>query len=251
MSFFKHSNIFQKLSDSSKKFLLLGIFGTAFGFLEAIVVVYLRQIYYPQGFGFPIQILPPRMISIEILREMCTMLMLISISVIAGKNLLQKICFFIFSFGVWDIFYYAGLKLILDWPHSFFEWDVLFLIPVVWIGPVLAPLIISITMILIALAFIKFQERGWVGKIKFHFWLFICIGIVLLFITFIWDYSKLIVDGGFLSDIWNLTENKEFLEIFSQYKPTSYNWLLFSIGEILVILPVMIILWQSRKLSRK
>ncbi len=243
--------MFERLKDTSKKFLLLGISGIAFGFLESIVVVYLRQIYYPQGFEFPLQILSPKMISIEILREMCTMLMLISISVIAGKNSLQKICFFIYSFGVWDIFYYAGLKLLLDWPNSFLEWDVLFLIPVVWIGPVLAPLIISITMILISWAFISSQEKGLMLKFKIYFWIFICIGIVLLFITFIWDYSKLIVDGGFLYDVLCLSENKEFLEIFSQYKPTSYNWLLFSVGEILIVFPVLIILWQSRKLSRK
>lgn len=243
--------MFEHLKDTSKKFFLLGIFGIAFGFLESIVVVYLRQIYYPQSFSFPLQVFSPKMLSVEIFREICTMFMLASVSLLAGKNLLQKICFFFYSFGVWDIFYYAGLKLILDWPNSFFEWDVLFLIPVVWIGPVLAPLIISITMILISWVFISSQEKGLMLKFKIYFLIFIFIGIVLLFITFIWDYSKLIIDGGFLYDILHLSENKKFLEIFSQYKPTSYNWLLFSVGEILVVFPVLIILWQSRKLSRK
>jgi hypothetical protein len=50
-------------------------------------------------------------------------------------------------FGVWDIFYYLWLKVLLGWPASVFDWDVLFLIPLPWIGPVVAPLLVALAMV--------------------------------------------------------------------------------------------------------
>lgn len=67
-----------------RHFYLLGLFGIAMGALEAIVVVYLRQIYYPLGFDFPLTLIFPQMISVEWLREVATILMLISIGMIDG-----------------------------------------------------------------------------------------------------------------------------------------------------------------------
>jgi membrane protein implicated in regulation of membrane protease activity len=53
-------------------------------------------------------------------------------------------------FAIWDIFYYIFLWLLIGWPESFFTWDILFLLPVTWVGPVLAPVINSLTMIVLA-----------------------------------------------------------------------------------------------------
>ena len=127
-----------------RTFVWLGIFSVAMAFLEAIVVVYLRQLYYPQGFDFPLSPLAPKTIAMEWLREIATIIMLVAVGAIAGKNPLQKFASFLYSFAVWDIFYYVGLKLILDWPSSLLTWDILFLFPVRWIGPVLAPVICSL-----------------------------------------------------------------------------------------------------------
>ncbi len=85
------------------------------GFLEAIVVVYLRQIYHPQGFDFPLGAVSPIMLSFEWLREIATIVMLVALAALAATNFLQKFCYFLYSFAVWDIFYYLGLKLLLDW----------------------------------------------------------------------------------------------------------------------------------------
>jgi len=153
-----------------RTFVLLGIFGIAMGFLEAIVVVYLRQIYYPQGFDFPLNPLSSKTLSVEWLREIATIIMLVTIGVIAGKNHLQKLSYFLYSFATWDIFYYVGLKLLLNWPPSFLTWDILFLIPVAWIGPVLAPITCSLTMILLAGCIVCLQERGYTVKIKLSEW---------------------------------------------------------------------------------
>ncbi len=227
--------------------LWLTIFAIAMAFLEAIVVVYLRQIFYPQGFSFPLNPLTPRIISIEWLREIATIVMLVSVGIIAGKNNLQKFAWFLFSFGVWDIFYYVGLKLLLDWPSSFFTWDILFLIPVVWVGPVLAPVINSLTMMLLAGVIVYLQWREHDFRINFTEWVLMISGAIAIFITFIWDYSRIIISNGFISDFWRLAENEHLQKIISEYQPDYYNWYLFAFGEMLVILAIGLILKRVKK----
>ena len=114
---------------SRRIFVLLGIFSLAMGILEAIVVVYLRAIYYPQGFEFPLSSISPQMLYVEFLREIATIIMLVTLAAIAGKNSLQKLSYFLYSFAIWDISYYVWLKRLLNWPPSFLTWDLLFLIP--------------------------------------------------------------------------------------------------------------------------
>lgn len=225
-----------------RTFVLLGIFSVAMGFLEGIVVVYLRQINFPQGFNFPVTPLPLNIFHIELLREVATITMLITVGIIAGKNSLHKFACFLYCFAIWDIFYYAGLKLFLDWPPSFLTWDVLFLIPIAWISPVLAPIICSLTMILLAGSIIYLNERGYKVKIKLIEWGLIIIGALIIFITFIWDSSRLIIQEGLLSSFWTLADNEHFNKIISQYKPTYFNWYLFALGEVLILFALVQIL---------
>ncbi len=236
-----------ELSKIRRNFLLLGIFSVAMGFLEAIVVVYIRQIYYPGGFNFPLNLLSPDMLKIEWLREIATIIMLVSISLIAGNNYLQKFSYFLFSFAIWDIFYYVGLKLFLNWPPSFLTWDILFLIPLPWIGPVLAPIISSFTMILLTVCLIYFQTQHKI-KIKIFEWGLIFIGAFVIFVTFIWDYAEIIIKKNFLSSFWSLSKNTHFRNIILQYKPDYYNWYLFFLGEILILIAIILI-FKHAKLS--
>ena len=84
---------------------------------------------------------------VEIGREAATMLMLAAIALAVAGNARQWTAGFAIAFGVWDIVFYAGLKLLLGWPASVFTWDILFLIPVPWVGPVIAPVLVSVAMI--------------------------------------------------------------------------------------------------------
>jgi hypothetical protein len=227
------------MAEVKRSFIFLGVFGIAMGFLETIVVVYLRQIYYPQGFDFPLSLLSPGMIGIEWLREIATIIMLMAIGVIAGKDNFQRFFYFLYTFAIWDIFYYVGLKLLLDWPTSFLTWDILFLIPVPWIGPVLAPIICSLTLILFAVTIIYFQGRGCPVKIKLYEWGLALLGALIILGTFIWDYGKTIIQNDFLSGFWTLSENKHFWQVISQYRPLYYNWYLFAIGEILILYVIL------------
>jgi len=217
-----------------KRFIPASIFGIAFGFLEAIVVVYLREIYYPNGFSFPLTLLDPQMLKVEIVREFCTIIMLTSVGWILGKTSGEKFSFFIFVFGVWDIFYYVALKIFLDWPETIFEWDVLFLIPITWIGPVLAPVICSIGMILIALIYVYLHEKNHQTKFTPIQIVLISLGVLIIIYTFIYDYLNLFNEHNFWSDFSKITEKKEFWDVIQSYVPQKFNWILFSVGCVLI-----------------
>jgi hypothetical protein len=129
-----------------RKLVWVGFFGVAFGFVESSVVVYLRAIYYPDGFTWPLKVISDEHLAVELLREAATILMLIAVAVVAGKKGWQRFGYFLLAFGVWDIFYYVWLKAILDWPVSIADWDILFLIPLPWIGPVISALLVALLM---------------------------------------------------------------------------------------------------------
>jgi hypothetical protein len=124
----------------------VAIFSVAFAFVEASVVIYLRAHYYPEGFAFPLKMIPAGYLRVEIAREAATIIMLGTLGVIAGWRPWEKFGFFLFAFGIWDIAFYAWLLGTVGWPGSLFDWDILFLIPLPWIGPVIAPLAISLLM---------------------------------------------------------------------------------------------------------
>jgi len=131
----------------TRRIIWLITFAVAMAYVESAVVVYLRSIYYPQGFAFPLVLMPSGMVAIEIGREAATLVMLLGVAVLAGTDRWDRIAAFCVAFGVWDIAYYIWLWVFLRWPPSPFTWDVLFLIPVPWIGPVMAPVIVSMVLI--------------------------------------------------------------------------------------------------------
>ncbi|MCS6950183.1 MAG: hypothetical protein NZ520_06980 [bacterium] len=139
------------------------LFAAAMGYVEAAVVVYLRDHYYPDGFPIPVQLgrmpirftripefegrMPQRTIRTEIGREAATIVMLLTLALIGSNTFWQGLGVFLLAFGVWDITYYLFLKLLIRWPESLKTLDVLFLIPVPWIGPVWLPVSVSAVMI--------------------------------------------------------------------------------------------------------
>jgi len=84
---------------------------------------------------------------VELVREAATLLMLLTLGALAGRTWRSRLAYSAIAFGVWDLFYYLFLKVISGWPASLFDWDVLFLLPVPWWGPVLAPMCIAVLMI--------------------------------------------------------------------------------------------------------
>jgi hypothetical protein len=146
---------------------LVIVFAAAMGILEAAVVVYLRRIYYPGGFAFPLAPMEPAILRVEVTREAATLVMLACVAGLAAERAWPRLMAFLVAFGVWDVTYYAGLKLFLDWPASWLTPDILFLIPKFWVGPVLAPVLVSALWIVAGLTLhrrpVRMRPADWIG----------------------------------------------------------------------------------------
>ena len=172
---------------TSRTILWIALFSIAFAFVEASVVVYLRAIYYPEGFAFPLKLMSSHHIAVELSREVATIVMLAAAGMLAGKSRWEKFSYFLIAFGVWDTFYYVWLKLTLHWPATLFDWDILFLIPLPWIGPVIAPVLASIVMIAGGLLIIRRQEREGLFRATRLMQLLVLIGTVVILFSFLYD----------------------------------------------------------------
>ena len=223
------------------------LFSIAMGFLEASVVVYLRQLYYPEGFSFPLKIMALDALSVEYLREFSSLVMLFSLAIIAGRNFHERFAYFLLCFGIWDIFYYIWLKVLLNWPQSLLTWDILFLIPVIWAGPVLAPVLCAVTMVGIGSSILSFQQKGYRVRITILEWLLLFIGGCIILITFLWEYFMIIIQGGFLSRIATLATDPYFKQVIAEHIPASFNWHLFMIGEGFIFCCGVLFFWRTRK----
>lgn len=230
-----------------KTMIWLTIFSIAMGFLETSVVVYLRELYYPEGFKFPLVPVTRDIATTEFFRELATIIMLIGIGVMVGKNAIQRFVFFLYSFAIWDIFYYVFLKILLNWPESLFTWDILFLIPVPWVGPVIAPCIISLSMIVFTFVVVYFQEKGKHVHITFMEWLLFIFGSITTVLSFMWDYIIYVSSYGADKGIWTLSSNKNMFDEVKNYVPQNFNWWLFWIGQGIICLVIWMIYKRTRR----
>ena len=240
-----HDNLSYRL-----KFFWLAVFAVAMGFLEGIVVVYLRELYYPEGFDFPLKLMSPELVTIEWIREIATLVMLAGVGILTGRNGIQRLLYALFAFGIWDISYYVALKLLIGWPASLLTWDLLFLIPVSWLGPVLAPVLNSVTMILMALFLIGRQERGYRIKFSLPDWILIFGGALIILYTYLVDYTRLLIESGALAARSSPEAAERLINMITNYIPESYKWPLFIIGEGLILAATANVLIKSRKYTR-
>jgi len=212
------------------------LFGVSFGYVEAAVVVYLRAMYQPlrhklrpdqpAGELFPL-ITPDQLESagpetswlryVEVAREAATMMMLASVALVAAGDRGLWLPSFAIAFGTWDLFFYVFLKVLLHWPSSIMTWDILFIIPVPWVAPVLAPSIVSLTIIGAGLRALARPVR----MLPVH-WIAMTLGGALILISFMWDYRNIIAGG----------------------LPRPFAWGLFGMGE-LVGIAAFLHAWKS------
>jgi hypothetical protein len=228
----------------------LGIFAIAMGFLETAVVVYMRELYYPEGFAFPIKVIPGHIALTELLREAATLIMLFGAGMAAGKKSSERFAYFIYTFAVWDIFYYIFLKLLLTWPESLMTWDLLFLIPVPWIGPVLAPVILSVTMIIFTLLIIRANNFSEQVRIKRREWFLLFIGSLVIILSFTNDYAHYILNHYSWCEIWSGRYNDALFTLSQSYIPPSFRWWIFIAGEILIIAAIYLF-WKRNRRAKK
>ena len=191
-----------------KQLLWLGLWGISFGMIEAAVVIYLRKIYYPAEFHFPPVPFGDCLFKVELAREAATLLILWAAAELSTKKLLTKFAVFMLLFGLWDIFYYVFLKTFLNWPESFLTWDILFMIPWVWAGPVLAPILVSLGLISAGIMILHSNEKNVWLNLDWEFWTIETVACTLILTSFL-------IPGK---------------EIISGIVPSSFPWGLFGLG---------------------
>ena len=208
--------------------LALGLFGIAFGYVEAAVVAYLRTIYVPIRHAtfqavanddlFPLLQVEHlhaagpqyvRLLRMELGRELATLVMLAAAGLAIGRSFREWLAGFMIAFGIWDIFYYVFLKLLLGWPASLWTWDILFLLPVPWVGPVIAPVLVSLSMIVAGVVVLWRESRGRPVHCGRLHWFLIALGGLVVIAAFGWDFQNTAAGG------W----------------PNPFNWPLFTLGE--------------------
>jgi hypothetical protein len=213
----------------------LTIFSIAMGYLETSVVVYMRALYYPSGFSFPLVPVAPNIAITEFWREAATIVMLIGVGVMAGKNGPQRFVFFLYAFAVWDLFYYVFLYVLLGWPQSMFTWDILFIIPVPWVGPVMCPCLVSLTMILLMVSTIHWQLKGKSGKLSNLEKIVLFSGSCIILFSFIWDYMSFVQQHHTGKSSFTLSHNKKLFSEGATYIPQEFSWMMFWCGQIMIL----------------
>ena len=204
------------------------LFGISFGYVEAAVVTYLRPQFYAVRTTFtrpshdPLPMLSAqqvravgpdmgRTVRTEVGREAATLLMLGAVAAAVGGSMARWLAFFLLAFGAWDISYYAFLKVLIDWPKSLLTWDVLFLIPVPWSGPVLAAGLVALTMVGTALVYLWRESKYDLLGLRAVHWLGVGVGALLILAAFTRDFRNVMAGG----------------------MPKPFAWPLFALGEIL------------------
>ncbi len=210
------------------RWLVVVLYAIAMAWVESAVVVYLRTLinriepYQPNplpnfgGLGW-----------IEIGREVATLVMLLTVGILAGASWRQKFAYSIIAFGVWDIFYYLFLAPMSGWPRTIFDWDILFLIPLPWWGPVIAPASIATLMIiggtLVAWHDARAHRVAWLASFA---------GALLALYTFMRDAIRALNDGE---------------TVIRNILPAAFDWGLFAFALALMAMPIASFLLNLRR----
>ncbi|MCE3294845.1 MAG: hypothetical protein K0R65_559 [Crocinitomicaceae bacterium] len=208
-------------------FIAVGIFAVAMGLLESSVVIYLRELYYPEGFNFPIKRIPYNVSVVEIWREAATIVMLIGVGYIAGKNVLERFAFLCYAFAIWDLFYYVFLYVFIAWPESIFTWDLLFLLPFPWVGPVWAPCLIALLMIVGSILAVRKKQREPEFRVKPFWWIVLILGALNCILAFMMDFFRIYDFSATLGELLSDPEKSAFIY---HYVPQKFDLALFLLG---------------------
>lgn len=212
------------------KIITLTSFAIAMAFLETTVVVYLRKLYYPEGFDFPLRMMEFSVGKVEFFRELATLVMILTVAMLTGKTKNQKFAAFIFIFAIWDIFYYIFLNIILGWPASLMTWDILFLIPVTWVGPVIAPVINSIMMIVLAGGILYAEKVGLKKILLKRDWCLLITGSIVVIIAYIEDFVSFLLKDYSFGELIKVIYSEEVIEKSLTYIPFDFAWTVFIAG---------------------
>jgi len=208
-----------------KRWCTVVIFAIAMAWVESAVVYDLRTLvkriepYQPNPLPFVGGLGPA-----ELVRELATLVMLAMVGILAGQSWRQRLAYATLAFGIWDIFYYVFLRVICGWPHSLLDWDILFLLPLPWWGPVLAPVAIALLMVLWGTLASQESEEQNRSVESWPACLLAGIGMLLALYTFMADALRVAGQGA---------------EAVRTQLPTHFLWPCFLLALALMAAPVL------------
>ena len=215
-----------------RRWAIVVAYAIAMAWLEAACVLYIRtlvdRIDPYQANPLPMN---PTLGNVELWREGATLVMIATVALLAGRTWRRRAGYAALAFGAWDIFYYVFLRLMCGWPRTLLDWDVLFLLPLPWWGPVLAP--ISIALLLVVWGTLATQS-GDRASARWP-WAPGSIGIVVALAVFMIDAWRALPAGR---------------DAVLQVLPTTFNWRLFSLALLLMALPSLRQVVSPAKLQR-
>lgn len=202
--------------------LIVASYAFAMAYLESAVVVYLQRALSMT----PLTLFPLRdqtslggLGTIEVGREVATILMLVTVGWLAGCTSLERFAWTSVAFGIWDIGYYFWLWVFIGWPTSLGTTDLLFLLPVPWVAPVLAPVLVSIALIGFGLVLAQRIRRGEALHLKGKNWLLLIVGGVMVIASFTLQAGR--IRNGAM--------------------PSNFAWPIFAIGMAIAITGVALL----------
>ncbi|HET8945983.1 MAG TPA: hypothetical protein VFQ07_03300 [Candidatus Polarisedimenticolia bacterium] len=197
----------------------VALFACAMAFLEAAVVLYLRRLVGvvepwrdPGTFDATIA-------TVEFCREAATLLMFATLGWACGRNARSRTGFAFFAFGVWDILYYAWLKVLLGWPASLLTPDILFLIPLPWWGPVITPVLVALLLAGSGAAVVLLDDRGRRVRPRLADWVLMAAGVALILDAFMADAIAVLPASA---------------ETLAGLRPSAFHWWTYLAGLALL-----------------
>ncbi len=216
-----------------KRWATVILFAVAFAWVEAAAVTYLRvhigRIEPYQTNPLPIT---NNLEQIELVREVATLIMLLSVGYLTGRDRHTRLAYALLAFGVWDIFYYLFLRLHLGWPRTLLDWDVLFLLPLPWWGPVIAPIIIAGILALASSLIALFDRPGFQLWPSSRAWWLCLPGVILALVVFMQDALRALPHGE---------------QAVRTTLPSSFTWPFFGLALLLMCAPIVDLLMQIRE----
>jgi len=205
-------------------------FAIAMAWVEAASVFYIRTLvdriepYQPDPLP-----MHGALGSVELWREAATLVMIATVGLLAGRTWRSRAGYAAIAFGTWDLFYYVFLRLMSGWPRTLLDWDILFLLPLPWWGPVLAPA--SIAAVMIVWGTLATQSADGSTDPRWA-WALGGIGIGLALAIF-------------MVDAWRMLPNGR--EAVQQVLPATFNWPLFWVALVLMASPALHqVAWANR-----
>jgi hypothetical protein len=208
-----------------QRWMIVVLYAAAMAWVESAVVYYLRVLvnrldpYQPNPLPAMAGLVP-----VELVREAATLIMLFTVGWLAGRTWRNRLAYMMIAFGAWDIMYYVFLAPISGWPRSLLDWDILFLLPLPWWGPVLAPVCIAVLMIVFGTLVSQCgqPERAlWPGRAAWGLGLG---GATLALYVFMADAIQAVGGGA---------------EAIRNALPIRFNWPLFALALALMTAPVI------------